>query len=25
VVARGETLCGTWVESPREQFAYWTS
>jgi 3-dehydroquinate dehydratase / shikimate dehydrogenase len=25
VVAHGEALCGTWVESPREQFAYWTS
>jgi 3-dehydroquinate dehydratase/shikimate dehydrogenase len=25
VVARGETLCGTWVESPREQFEFWTS
>jgi 3-dehydroquinate dehydratase / shikimate dehydrogenase len=25
VVARDHTLCGTWVESPREQFAFWTS
>ena len=25
VVARGTALCGTWVESPREQFAFWTA
>ena len=25
VVARDRALCGTWVESPREQFDFWTS
>jgi 3-dehydroquinate dehydratase / shikimate dehydrogenase len=25
VVARASALCGTWVESPREQFEFWTA
>jgi 3-dehydroquinate dehydratase/shikimate dehydrogenase len=25
VVARGDALCGTWVESPSEQFEFWTA